>query len=87
MSGVHLSAFVFRIGVFIVVLIIAELVLAVAIGVAVPVRCAVAITAVTTALVFATLFVDQADDTEIMLGVLKVTLCRDTVSGSLGITR
>jgi hypothetical protein len=82
-----MSALILSIRILIVVLIVAIIVLAIAIRAGLSVGAAIGITAITSTLVFATLFVDQTDNAKVMLGVLKVTLRRYTIAGSLGITR
>ena len=51
-----------------------------------PVGAAIGIATIASALVFAALFVDQTDNAKVMLGVLKVTFRRYSVTRSLGIT-
>src|SRR5689334_5732865 len=52
-----------------------------------PIGTAIGIATIASALVFAALFVDQTDNAKVMLGVLKVTFRRYSVSRSLSITR
>jgi hypothetical protein len=86
-SCVHLSAFVLGFLVLVIVLIVVILVLAVAVGSGMPVGAAIGVATIASPLVFTALLIDQADNPKVMLGMLKVTFCRYSITGSLCVTR
>ena len=77
----------FLVIIIVAVLIVVILVLAVAVGTGMAVGAAVRIPTIASALVFTTLLIDQADNPKVMLGMLKVTFCRYSITGSLCVTR
>jgi hypothetical protein len=87
LSGVHLSALVIGFLVLVIVLIVVILVLAVAVGTGMPVGAAIGVATIASPLVFTALLIDQADNPKVMLGMLKVTFCRYSITGSLCVTR
>ena len=52
-----------------------------------PIGATIGIATIASALVFAAPFIDQADNAEVMLSVLKITFRSYSVTCSLGITR
>jgi hypothetical protein len=86
-SGVHLSPLVLGFLVLVIVLIVVILVLAVAVGSGMAIGATVGVATIASALVFTALLIDQADNPKVMLGMLKVTFCRYSITGSLCVTR
>jgi hypothetical protein len=87
LSRVHLSALVLGFLVLVIVLIVVILVLAVAVGSGMAIGATVGVATIASALVFTALLIDQADNPKVMLGMLKVTFCRYSITGSLCVTR
>ena len=52
-----------------------------------PVGAAIGVATIASALVFTALLIDQADNPKVMLGMLKVTFCRYSITGSLCVAR
>ena len=82
-----MGALILSIRILVVILIVAVIVLAITVRPGMSVGTAIGVATIASALVFATLFVYQADNAEVMLGMLKVTLRSYSVARSLGITR